>query len=141
MSAGIRQFPLTAQWRQILTALTEKKAILGSVANNPYAKSLKSEIDDSCAQIEALTRFAHVMGVLQRQIAVLEPVMGRKVLKDQQIKFYCAMRLLCFVMTASVSGEQKEMLAKVDQGQVQVILSRIIKTEIPDKYIINAPTR
>ena len=49
-----------------MTALTEKKAILGSVASNPYAKSLKSEIDDSCAQIEALTRFAHVMGVLQR---------------------------------------------------------------------------
>ena len=58
------------------------------------------------------------MGVLQRQIAVLEPVMGRKVLKDQQIKFYCAMRLLCFVMTASVPSEQKEMLTKAEPGQV-----------------------
>ncbi|CAL5997617.1 Dynein_heavy chain [Hexamita inflata] len=137
---NIKSMPLTAQWRPLLTALTEKKAVLVSVVNNPYAKVLKNEIDDAGCQIEALTRFAHIMTIISRQITVLEPVMGRKVLPDQHNKFYQAMKLVSFVINKNVPEDQQSVLQKAE-GTVTISVTSTIRQQFPDSLKTQAGSK
>lgn len=82
------RIPINANWRPLLTALGEKKAIITSVKSNPFAKAVEDQIREVEASVEALTRLAIVLGAISRQLAVLEPVMARRVLPEQHKQFY-----------------------------------------------------
>lgn len=58
--------PLHANWRQLLTALGEKRAVLASLRANPFAKALDTALKDAEAAVEALTRSSLAISAISR---------------------------------------------------------------------------
>lgn len=61
-----RQIPVHANWKQMLTSLSEKKAIIASIKANPFAQAINDQIRDVEASLEALTRVALVINSVAR---------------------------------------------------------------------------
>lgn len=97
---GLSFIPLSAVWKHIFSQLVEKRAIISAVSTNPYSKSMKNQIDDCIAIIDSYTRLGHVMITISKQVSILEPVMGRKVLIAEEKKFYDSLRVLYSVILA-----------------------------------------
>ncbi|CAL6029174.1 Dynein_heavy chain [Hexamita inflata] len=132
---NLNSFPLHANWKNVLIALSEKKAVLTSVKANPFSSSIVDQINDTESAIESLTRLALVINQISRQISVLEPVMGRRVLPNEHKKFYQALRLLVSILTQEIKGQ------KVEGSSVQLQLMPILQTEIQDNLKLNVQQR
>ncbi|TNJ29708.1 Dynein heavy chain [Giardia muris] len=91
---GVWNVPLSASWKQILSRIVEKKAILSAVRSNPYARAIKDQLEECSAILECLARLGHVLATSARQVNILEPVMGRKVLPEELRKFYDSLSIL-----------------------------------------------
>lgn len=61
-----KQIPIHANWKQTLTNLSEKKAIIASIKANPFAQAINDQIRDVEASLEALTRVALVINSVAR---------------------------------------------------------------------------
>ena len=66
------------------------------------------------------------MGNIGREVGILEPVMGRRVLPNEHKKFYQAFRLLSFLM----SQELKDV--KIEGSGFPIALVSLLQVEIPE---------
>lgn len=145
---GLSFIPLSAVWKHLFSQLVERKAVISAVSTNPYSKSMKNQIDDCTAIIDSYTRLGHVMVTIAKQISVLEPVMGRKVLVAEERKFYDSLRVLYSIILtdcddavetecrgSSVStasnGQDSSSNQSLPTHGVTLSLINIIKAQIP----------
>lgn len=144
---GLTLIPLSAVWKHLFSQLVEKRAVIMAVSTNPYSKSLKNQIDDCTAIIDSYTRLGHVMVTIAKQISILEPVMGRRVLVAEEKKFYDSLRVLYSILLAdcdelvevaccgssfSAPSEQDPSSAQLPHSRsVTLSLISIIKAPVP----------
>ncbi|KAH0572742.1 Dynein heavy chain [Spironucleus salmonicida] len=139
VQSSFKCIPLTAVWKPVLVAITEKKAILQSVLTNPFSKFIKDQIDQNSRQMEEITRLAYVLLALQRQILVIEPVMGRRVLPDQHDKFYKALRVISHVLIQASPASERALLND-ETRQIEIPVISFLSVEIPKQIQLSAPS-
>lgn len=143
---GLTLIPLSAVWKHFFSQLVERRAVISAVSTNPYSKSMKNQIDDCTAIIDSYTRLGHVLVTIAKQISVLEPVMGRKVLVAEERKFYDSLRVLysivltdcddlvetaCRGASDSASTSQDASSNQATSRSVTLSLINIIKAPVP----------
>lgn len=128
---GLMRLPLSSTWKLIMSGLVEKAAVLASVVSNPFSRSIKDQIDDASAQLEAITRLAHVLSAISRQVSVLEPVMGRGVLPDDHRKFYDSVLTIYAILLNDFDGELVLTAESTEETETAISLISVLRAGAP----------